>query len=382
MTGNGAAAPRPVAAHEALLALFEDRGYARVEPPVLQPVEPFLELSGEDIRRRIFITQDGAGAELCLRPEYTIPVGRHHRAVADGQAADYSYLGPVFRLRAAEPDEFHQAGIESIGRTDVPAADAEILGLALDGLDRLGRGEGQVRLGDMGLITALLDALNVQPAAKRRTLRAVAAGRSLDAVAAPVAVDAAHAGLLSAIQGQDPQGVRAFVEDVLAIAGISRVGGRTAGEIAERFLAKAAAHAEGGAGLGARAREVLDAYLALTGDPDAAASAARDLARRAGLDDPRLEAALALFEERNGFIAARGLPLERFVFTGSFARNLDYYTGFIFEVADGEGGESAADIKPLVGGGRYDGLLQHLGSTYALPAVGCSFWLERLGGER
>ena len=58
-------------------------------------------------------SQDGAGAELCLRPEYTIPVGRHHRAVADGQAADYSYLGPVFRLRAAEPDEFHQAGIES-----------------------------------------------------------------------------------------------------------------------------------------------------------------------------------------------------------------------------------------------------------------------------
>ncbi len=257
----------------------------------------------------------------------------------------------------------------------MPAADAEILGLALDGLDRLGRGDGQVRLGDMGLITALLDALNVQPAAKRRTLRAVAAGRSLDAIAAPVAVDAAHAGLLSAIQGQDPQGVRAFVEDVLAIAGISRVGGRTAGEIAERFLAKAAAHAEGGVGLGARAREVLDAYLALTGDPDAAASAARDLARRAGLDDPRLEAALALFEERNGFIAARGLPLERFVFTGSFARNLDYYTGFIFEV--GQDGE-----KPVVGGGRYDGLLQHLGSRDALPAVGCSFWLERLGGER
>ncbi|MGX7707442.1 ATP phosphoribosyltransferase regulatory subunit [Methylobacterium sp. Gmos1] len=375
MTGNGAAAPRPAAAHEALLALFEDRGYARVEPPVLQPVEPFLELSGEDIRRRIFITQDGAGAELCLRPEYTIPVGRHHRAVADGQAADYSYLGPVFRLRAAEPDEFHQAGIESIGRTDVPAADAEILGLALDGLDRLGHRDRQVRLGDMGLITALLDALAVQPAAKRRTLRAVAAGRSLDAIAAPVAVDAAHAGLLSAIQGQDPQGVRAFVEDVLAIAGISRVGGRTAGEIAERFLAKAAAHAEGGAGLGTKAREVLDSYLALTGDPDAAASAARDLARRAGLDDPRLEAALALFEERNGFIAARGLPLERFAFAGSFARNLDYYTGFIFEVAqDGE--------KPVVGGGRYDGLLQHLGSTDALPAVGCSFWLERLGSAR
>ncbi|ACA17085.1 tRNA synthetase class II (G H P and S) [Methylobacterium sp. 4-46] len=374
MTGNGAAQPR-TAAHERLLALFEGRGYARVEPPVLQPVEPFLELSGEDIRRRIFITQDEAGAELCLRPEYTIPVGRHHRAVAGAEAADYSYLGPVFRLRAGEPNEFHQAGIESIGRVDVPAADAEILGLAVEGLERLGHGEPRVRLGDMGLITALLDALGVAPAAKRRCLRAIAAGRSLDEIAAPVPVGEAHAGLLSAIQGQDPQGVRAFVEDVLAIAGISRVGGRSAGEIAERFLAKAAAHAGGGAGLGGEARAVIEGYLALTGDPDRAAAGLRDLVASAGLSAPSLREAVALFEERNGFIAASGLPLDRFTFSGRFARNLDYYTGFIFEITVPEG------ERPVVGGGRYDGLLQHLGSPEPLPAVGCSFWLDRLSAR-
>ncbi|MEH3144718.1 MAG: ATP phosphoribosyltransferase regulatory subunit [Methylobacterium frigidaeris] len=371
MTGNGAAAQRPSAAHERLLALFEGRGYARIEPPVLQPIEPFLELSGEDIRRRIFITQDEAGSELCLRPEYTIPVCRHHRATAGEAPAEYSYLGPVFRLRGAEPDEFHQAGIESIGRTDTPAADAEILALAVEGLTRLGRGECQVRLGDMGLTSALLDALAVTPAARRRCLRAIAAGRSLDDLAAPVAVDAAHAGLLSAIQGQDPQGVRAFVEDVLAIAGISRVGGRTAGEIAERFLAKAAAQGGGGAGLSPQARAVIDDYLAISGDPDAAAAAVRDLGRTAGLDATGFSAALALFEERTGFMAASGLPIERFGFTGRFARNLDYYTGFIFEIAGGEGD------RPWVGGGRYDGLLRHLGSPDPVPAVGCAFWLER-----
>lgn len=371
MTGTGAAQSR-TADPTRLLALFEGRGYARVEPPVLQPVEPFLELSGEDIRRRIFITQDAGGAELCLRPEYTIPVGRHHRVAAGSRPADYCYLGPVFRLRAGEPGEFHQAGIESIGRADVPAADAEILGLAVEGLERLGAHGLQVRLGDMGLITALLDALGVPPAAKRRCLRAIAAGRSLDDLVAPAPVGEAHAGLLSAIQGQDPQGVRAFVEDVLAIAGISRVGGRSAGEIAERFLAKAAAHAGGGTGLSAQAREVIEAYLAVTGDPDGAAAVVRDLVRAAGLDAPALRDALALFEERNGFIAAGGLPLDRFTFTGRFARNLDYYTGFIFEVAQADG------AKPLVGGGRYDGLLQHLGSPEPLPAVGCAFWLDRL----
>ncbi|KAB1075632.1 ATP phosphoribosyltransferase regulatory subunit [Methylobacterium planeticum] len=352
---------------------FVEAGYAAVTPPVLQPVEPFLELSGEDIRRRIFVTQDEAGTELCLRPEFTIPVGRLHRSRADGLSADYSYLGPVFRLAGDEPDEFLQAGIESIGRADTPAADAEVIGLALEGLALFGRTDVAVRLGDMGLTVALLDGLSVPPAAKRRTLRALAAGRSLDGVTHAAATEDPHAGLLAAIQGQDPKGVRAFVEDVLSIAGISRVGGRSAAEIAERFLAKASAQASGGAGLNTENRAVIERYRAIGGDPDSAAQALRALARDAGLRHPPFEAALGLFEERTGFMAARGLPVERFGFSGGFARNLDYYTGFIFEVTAG-----AADAPVLVGGGRYDGLLTHLGSPVPLPAVGCAFWLNRV----
>lgn len=362
-------------AHARLLAHFAETGYAPVAPPVLQPVEPFLELSGEDIRRRIFVTTDGAGAELCLRPEFTIPVCRHHQATRPGDSADYSYLGPVFRLAAGDPDEFTQAGIESIGRTDTPAADAEVLGMALDGLERLGRRDVAVRLGDMGLTHALLDALSVPPVAKRRTLRAIAAGRPLDEVANAAQAEDPHAGLLATIQGQDPKGVRAFVEDVLSIAGISRVGGRSAGEIAERFLAKAAAQAHGGAGLNAENRALVERYCAVTGDPDRAVAAVRALAGEAGLRHDGLDAALALFEERTGFMAARGLPVERFAFSGGFARNLDYYTGFIFEVTDRPGAPA------LVGGGRYDGLLEHLGSPVPLPAVGCAFWLSRCGGN-
>ena len=364
---------------ERLAAFLAECGYAPVSPPVLQPVEPFLELSGEDIRRRILVTQDGLGTELCLRPEFTIPVCRLHQAGRPGEAADYSYLGPVFRLAAGEPEEFVQAGIESIGRTDTPAADAEVLALALEGLRELGREEVSVRLGDMGLMHAFLDALSVPPVAKRRTLRTIAAGRGLDEVMSGPRGEDTHAGLLAAIQGQDPKGVRAFVEDVLSIAGISRVGGRSAGEIAERFLAKAAAQAQGGAGLNAENRALIERFCAISGDPDGASTAIRALAREAGLTHPGLAAALTLFEERTGFMAARGLPVERFVFAGGFARNLDYYTGFIFEVTpEQEGGRRPV----LVGGGRYDGMLQHLGSASPLPAVGCAFWLARCAEAR
>ncbi len=94
-----------------LIALFAREGYARLEPPILQPAEVFLDLSGEDIRRRMFVTQDAAGGEWCLRPEYTIPVCRHHLAAHGTEPAAYGYCGPVFRLRTGETGEFQQAGI-------------------------------------------------------------------------------------------------------------------------------------------------------------------------------------------------------------------------------------------------------------------------------
>ena len=354
----------------ALIALFEREGYARVEPPVLQPADVFIDLSGEDIRRRMFVTQDASGAELCLRPEYTIPVCLQHLSHHRTEPSGYAYGGPVFRMRPNESGEFLQAGLESIGRADAAAADAEILGLALEGLERIGGSAPTVKIGDMGLLHALIDALGVAPAAKRRVIRAIVSGQGLASLSETDAGSQEHAGLLAAIEGQAPQAAKAFVEDILSIAGIASVGGRSAGEIAERFLARAANRT----GLSDEARQVLEHYLTIKGDPDQAADAVRRLARDAGLD---LSAAIGLFEERTGFMAARGLDVGAFSFAATFARNLDYYTGFIFEVQD----PRRSDGRPVVGGGRYDRLLQHLGSEGPIPAVGCSFWLDRIVGR-
>ncbi|MDJ1157893.1 ATP phosphoribosyltransferase regulatory subunit [Chelatococcus sp. SYSU_G07232] len=360
---------------EALMALFTREGYRRVEPAVLQPVDVFLDLSGEDIRRRMFVTQDAAGNELCLRPDYTIPVSRDYLAsVESGSPAAYSYLGPVFRLRAGETGEFPQAGIESFGREDREAADAEILALGIEAVTSLGLSDMTVKLGDVAILTRLLAALDLPALTQRRVLRAVVQGRAEAALAEDDAAGeprtgADHAGLLAAIEGQDPKAAHAFVEDVLSIAGISKVGGRTAGEIAERFLARAAAR---NGAISAEMRAVIGRYLAISGDPDTAAVALRALARDAALD---LDAAIDSFEARTGFMAARGIDVASLSFSAGFARNLDYYTGFIFEVID----PHRPHLKPIVGGGRYDGLLTHLGAPQPIPAVGCSIWLDRLG---
>ena len=117
---------------ERIIAHLTGAGYARCEPPILQPASIFFD-SGEDLRAQLYLTSDVSGADYCLRPEYTIPVLTAYLASASpGAGAAFCYCGPVFRFRPGQDSEFTQAGIENFGRPDREAADAEILTLALD----------------------------------------------------------------------------------------------------------------------------------------------------------------------------------------------------------------------------------------------------------
>src|ERR1700693_2476946 len=108
---------------ETLVAASGRAAYRRTAPAILHPAEPFLDLSGEDIRRRMFLTTNTEGRELCLRPDLTIPVSCDYLGSAEaGKAQGFCYLGPVFRDRGQASPEFVQAGIESFGRTDLAAA--------------------------------------------------------------------------------------------------------------------------------------------------------------------------------------------------------------------------------------------------------------------
>src|SRR5262245_16132658 len=119
-------------AYAPLRALFAGAGYAFVEPQIVHEAGVFVDLAGEDLRRRLYLTAAVDGKELALRPDYTIPVCLHHLATGPAaRRADYAYLGPVFRQRNGESGEFLQAGVESLGRSDRIAADADVFALAL-----------------------------------------------------------------------------------------------------------------------------------------------------------------------------------------------------------------------------------------------------------
>jgi ATP phosphoribosyltransferase regulatory subunit len=364
---------------EALLASYERAGYARVAPAVLQPADPFLDLSGEDIRKRMYLTTDPAGRELCLRPDLTIPVSCDYLASPErGKPAGFCYLGPVFRHRADGPGEFLQAGIESFGRTDTAATDAEMLTLGLEATSHYGVEAPAIRIGDLGLFAALVGALDLAPAWKRRLVkdfnRKTLLAHDLERLTLATANShAEYQGVLAALAGSDPKAAHALVTDLLSIAGMTAVGGRTVGEIADRFLEQAALGA--GSGLPREMRTLIEKFLAVAGDPDAAAGKLRALTAAAGVN---IEAALDLFESRTGFLAARGVDVARIRFSTAFGRGLDYYTGFVFELHGAPGGE---ETDALVAGGRYDGLLTRLGASEVIPAIGFAVWIERLAAR-
>ena len=371
--GSGAATD---AQAEALIGSYERAGYARVSPPILQPAEPFLDLSGEDIRRRMFLTTAPGGAELCLRPDLTIPVSRDYLASPlAGKPAGFCYLGPVFRHRAQGRAEFMQGGIESFGRTDQAAADAEMLALGLETTAGYGLSAPEVRTGDVALFAALIAALDLAPAWKRRLIkdfnRKANLAQDLDRLmlggnnGRPE-----YQGVLAALAGSDPKGAHALVTDLLSIAGITAVGGRSVAEIADRFLEQSALGAS--TKLPRDVRGLIERFLSVSGDPDEAAAELRALAADANLA-AELSPALDLFESRNGFLAARDIDLKRMTFSTAFGRGFDYYTGFVFELTD-----PARTGDPLVAGGRYDGLLTRLGAADPIPAIGFSVWIERL----
>ncbi len=370
---SGMATNGPDQRAQRLVASYVRAGYTPIEPPILQPAEPFLDLSGEDIRRRMYLTNDPHGRELCLRPDLTIPVSRAYlQSPAAGEPAGFCYHGTVFRHREGLPAEFVQAGIESFGRHDKAAADAEMLTLGLEATTLYGLSAPEIRIGDVGMFMAFVAALDLAPAWKRRLLKDFNSKWSLAHDLDQLALTAAnrppeYQGVLAALAGSDPKAAHNLITDLLSIAGIAAVGGRSVGEIADRFLEQSA-HGTG-TRLPRETRALIERFLAVRGIPDEAAAELRALAADANL---ALGPAIDLFETRTGFLAAQGVDVGAMHFSTAFGRGFDYYTGFVFELHDTHA------KGPLIAGGRYDELLTRLGAREAIPAVGFAASVEEL----
>jgi ATP phosphoribosyltransferase regulatory subunit len=365
-----------------LMATFMRAGYELIAPAIIQPAGLFLDVVGEALRARTYVFTDPDGEELCLRPDLTVPTCRLHlaRHPTGNARARYCYSGPAFRYQpggatSAHPSEFRQAGIESFAAGDREEDDAAVLALIVEALEAVGVRQFRLRLGDLGLFAALLDAL-AMPQRWRRRLRhhfwrpeAFRAELARLTSREALKINGLPRALVDALDPVRPQEAQRLVEAHLEAAGLELVGSRTLPEITDRLLAEAADARE--EPLAAATAALIEGYTGLKSPAREAADRIDGLIRPHQLD---LGAPLAAFRRRLDLLEAAGVDTTQATFAAEFGRNLEYYTGFVFEIIARELGPGS----PLAGGGRYDCLLADVGAPARVPAVGSSIHTERL----
>ncbi len=356
-----------------IMAVFERAGFDHIAPDIIQPADIFLERSGEDIRARTFVFSDPSGAEMCLRPDLTVPACRYHlsHVAKPDTETRYCYCGAAFRFpdEQLSPQEFTQAGLEWFAASDPVAAEARILKLTIQALEAAGLGKFRVILGDLGLFSALLGDTDM-PERWRRRLRhhfwRPAAFRDL-LESFRAARDTRRTAISDLIDRLDGGSAREMVKAELNSRRLPMVGLRDIDEITARLSEKAADRRETPL---ARAKAAqINAYLAIASDVTAVPP------HLAGIEGGEIfEGARAYFERRIFEMEELGLNPRRFRFAATFGRELEYYTGFTFQIeADAAHGPVA-----VAGGGRYDNLLLDMGSPVKVPAVGCAIHTDRL----
>ncbi|MGF1447685.1 MAG: ATP phosphoribosyltransferase regulatory subunit [Pikeienuella sp.] len=357
-----------------LRALFEGAGYAPIEPRHLIDADLLLDLYGEDIRSRAFLFPEPVSAgELCLRPDFTLPVAMAHGAGGWERRAAYSYAGPVFRIQdeTARPIEYLQVGIERYGEADAAAADAGVLALVLEGLDALGVGPRRVSTGDPGIFFALLSALEM-PESRRAALRRHfwRPARFRELIAGYAGARPPHGDQRAALLAAAERG-RAAVDELMG-DGLRIVGARGAEEVAERALRLREAEAE--PPMPDEQAALVEGALSVAGPSGTALSRLRALTAEAAVD---ITPALERFERRLDALNRVGIDAEDLPFDARFGRLMEYYDGFVFEVAPEDGGG-----PPLAGGGRYDRMTERLGAPRPIPAIGAMIRPEAARAHR
>ena len=334
----------------ALTSGFEAAGAVAVETPVLLPAEALLDLYGEDIRGRAYVTSDALRGEQMLRPDFTVPVVQMHMAHG-AEPARYTYAGEVFRRQEEDQsraNEYMQVGYEVFDRENPAASDAEVFAVMQEALKSV---ELRAATGDIGILAAAVAGLETTERRKRALARHIWRPRKfkalLDRYSGKAEMPASRAALLAAA---DP-----MAHDY------PDIGLRSQAEVTERIdglRADAAADP-----ISPLQVELIEALLNVRETLPNALEHIRDLA----VDMPAITEAAFRLRDRMHALEARGVDVETLEFEASYGRtSMEYYDGFVF----GFYVPGRADLPPVATGGRYDALTLVLGQGREIPAVG------------
>jgi histidyl-tRNA synthetase len=328
----------------AVSAVYERCGFEPLETPAFEYADALGKFLPDADRPNegVFSLQDDDDQWLALRYDLTAPLARfaaQNWETLPKPFRRYAY-GPVWRNEKPGPGryrEFVQCDADTVGSAR-PEADAEIVAMAVEGLEAAGipRGGAILKINSRKLLNGLMASAGVT--AEGQKLAVLRAVDKLDRLG--------------------PDGVRLLLgEGRLDESGAFTKGAGLAPAAAERVLAFTEA------GGGAARAEVLDQLAAVIGG---SAEGDEGLAELAAIDRA---------------LTGLGVGADRASFDPSVVRGLEYYTGAVFEAeltvpARDDKGQPLR-LGSVGGGGRYDDLVARF-TGERTPATGFSFGVSRL----
>jgi ATP phosphoribosyltransferase regulatory subunit len=342
---------------EKILRSVKSKGFKYIELPSVIEANHIVQRSGENFRKFMFSFTDINGKELCLRPDLTIASClRYLEEKLKGKEKIF-YSGQAYRKVQNKKDSIirNQVGFEIIGSKDEKNDDKEIINTSLESLQSIKYTTGTLTIGNVEIFNLLISKLNIPKRWKLRLIRHFWREKYFNDLLKRLETNSDVDPTIVEIDKK--RYFKMLKEDLSKF-----IAGRSINEILKRFDNKI--RDPRGASKGKNVSQIIKNFLKIKCPINKAAAELNKFFKKNKIN---------LVVDQKYFPTSKNkISKLNVVFSASFGRQLEYYTGMVFKI----------DIKfksknrNIINGGRYDKLISDLGSEKQIPAVGAALNLS------
>ncbi len=342
---------------EKILQSVKAKGFKYIELPSVIEANHIVQRSGENFRKFIFSFIDQNGIELCLRPDLTIVSCLRYLENNLKGKEKISYSGQAYRKSQNQKDSIirDQIGFEIIGSKDEKNDDKEIINTSLKSLKNLKYSSGTLTLGNVEIFNILISKLDIPKRWKLRLSRHFWREKYF-------------ADLLKRLETNsdvDPTIVEIDKRRYLKMLKENKssvIAGRSIEEILKRFDKKIRDPRR--LSKGRNVSKIIREFLNIKCPINKAANVLNKFFKKYQIN--------LVVDQRYFPTSSNRISKLNVIFSTSFGRQLEYYTGMVFKIDI----KSNNKIKNVINGGRYDQLISDLGSKKQVSAVGAALNLN------
>ena len=342
---------------ENILKIVKAKGFKYIELDSVIETNHIVERSGETFRRFIFSFNDQNGNELCLRPDLTIASCIRYLNENIKGTTKVHYYGQAFRknLNRSDPIIRNQIGFEIIGSKNEKKDDEQIIETAIRSLSKFNYSSGDLIIGNVEIFRLLLNRLDIPKRWKLRLQRHFWREKYFNILLKRLET---NSDVDPTIVEVDKKKFKKMCKEDQS----KQIAGRSVNEILKRFNNKIKDPRR--PKKGRNVSKIIKQFLKINCPINKAAKKLNYFFKKNQVN---------LRVSNNYFpITKRKISKLNIKFSASFGRQLEYYTGMVFKI----------DVKTkskkinLVNGGRFDNLINDLGSSKKIPAVGAAINLN------